>query len=446
MAPAAFLFALLPAAAGAAPWTLERVLQVARERDPLVRAAHERGAAGRAEGAVALASLSPRASLTAGAIRGDDPALLFSARLRQGRFTAADFAPPSLNQPPAATALEWGFTVEQPLWNGGAEVMAPGLAAHLGRAASAGERAGVANALLSAVSVFLDAVRAEAALRADSIALAAADEGARAAASRFRLGQVPELDTLRASAHAAGARADWLARRSDRDLALTRLSRLVGERVDAGALETPAGDDEADADAPAPGGADGAEGTAPGSRAARGRGEVEAARERAGAEGVAARRAGLSLLPSLNARAGVNQYRDPEAGAWTRRWSAGLALDLPLWDGARRIEEWRAARARARAAAAEAEALERELAVAAEAAAAERAVACERRDAMRRARDAAEEAQRLALDRYRAGLLPLGELLNAEAEAARARQGQIAAEIGVTLARYHYLHATGGLR
>ncbi len=433
LAPAALFLALLPAAAGAGPWTLERVLEVARERDPQVRAARARGEAGRAEGAAALSSLSPRASLTAGAIRGDDPALLFSQKLRQGRFTAADFAPPSLNQPPAATALEWGFTVEQPLWNGGAEVTAPGLAAQLGRAASGAERAGVADALLSAVAVFLDAVRAEEALRADSIALAAADEGARAAASRFRMGQVPELDTLRASARAAEARAGWLGRERDRGVALARLSRLVGESMDGTELVAPAGTADA-ADVPAPAGA------------ARGRGEMVAARARAAAEATAARRAGLSLLPSLNARAGLNRYRDSQGGAWARRWSAGLSLDLPLWDGARRIEEWRAAKARARAASAEAEALERELAVAVEAAAADRTVARGRRDAMRHARDASGEALRLALDRYRAGLLPLGELLNAGAEAARARQAQVEAGVGVTLAHYRYLHATGGLR
>ena len=42
--------------------------------------------------------LSPHVTVSSGFTRTDDPAVLFSQKLWQGRFGMADFAIPSLNQ------------------------------------------------------------------------------------------------------------------------------------------------------------------------------------------------------------------------------------------------------------------------------------------------------------------------------------------------------------
>ncbi|MGE5178164.1 MAG: TolC family protein [Bacteroidota bacterium] len=421
------------APARAQTWTLDRVLEAARRSDPGMAAARAAGEAGTAEAATRWSALSPRIGVDAGFTRSDDPALLFSQKLWQGRFTASDFALPALNDPAPRNAWNWGVTAEQPLWNAGAEVTTPALVAHQSRAARAAARAAAADRLLEVAGVYVEAVRARDALAADSAALAAAEEGRRAAAERFQRGQVPELDTLRATTHWAEARVARLASGQRLTVALARLGDVVGERVPAetlGALPDAAA-------------LHGAAATA-GPDAAR-RGEVEAAREEASARGIEATRASLALFPSINARADVRRYEDPETGGGERRFFVGLTASLPIWDGLRRIEERRAAKARAREAAARAEQILRSLKTASVESALAADEAMERRDTALLAAASAEEALRLAQARYRAGLLPQSDLLAVDAEAARARLSRVEAESESVLAQIRLMHARGVL-
>lgn len=420
----------VPRTLHAEPWSVTKVLEAARAHDPGIAAARSAGRAGRADGAAAVSSLSPRVTLDAGATRSDDPALLFSQKLWEGRFTASDFALPSLNQPPARSAWNWGVTVEQPIWNGGSEVTAPRMAAERRRAATGLERYRVGRRLLYAVTTYAGAIRARDALAADSVALASAVAQRRAAGDRFRQGQVPELDTLRAAARWAEARATWLTARKNLRLALVRFAQVVGEDVaveDLGRL--PEAEAVASETASTPGR----------------RGDVEAADAHAGALGLEATRATLKLLPSLNARLDYRDYRDPDSGEGDRRFLAALSVSLPVWDGLKRIEERRAARARAEEAKAQADLARRSAAVEIEDARAEARLSLERRDAARLERAASEEALRLALERYRAGLLSQTDLLAADADAARARVNGVNAEIDAVVAQYRDRQAMGAL-
>lgn len=440
----AALAALVPLATSSAgeTWTLDRVLEAARTQDPLVQSARAGARAGRAEGSAALSALSPRLSFEGNALRTDDPATLFTQRLRQGRFTDADFALSQLNDPAARSALDAGLVLDVPLWNGGVEITAPAAASHQRRAADATADATVASHLLRAVETYVEAVQARASLAADSSAVAAAEESRRAAVVLFQRDQAPEADTLRVAARWGEARLGQLASENRWGTALERLSLLVGQRVDAEGL----GDlpDVGESDLGATWAEGGDDSLSPGAGAARG--ELRAADEHARALDVEARRAGWRLLPSLNSRATLSYYRPWDEGEFEGRWTAGLSLSWPLWDGTRLLQERHAARSRADEAHAAHEGLRRRLAVEVEAARRERRVAGLSRDVARSARAAAEEGLRLASQRYRAELLPLGELLLAEAEAARARHNEVEAEGQVVLAHYRYLQAIGELR
>jgi outer membrane protein TolC len=423
----------MPANDSAGPtWTLERVLDAARDSSPSVRAAKAAGRAGEALGAAQWGALSPKISFRSGLSRSNDPALLFTQRLWQGRFTNDDFALDALNEPGPRTALEYGFVLEQPIWNGGAEVTAPAAVSRAKREARAASDAAVAGALLDAVRRYVGYVSARARAEADSAAAEAADAAHLAAAERHRRGQVPDLDTLRTFAHAAEARERMLSSIRDRDVARRRLGDAIGA--------TPR-DEEIAAPPPGDPGAFLAAGEPAGEPH-----ELRAARARADRLGLEASRASLRLLPSLNGRLAMTYYRDPDVDDVERRWFAGLSLDWPLWDGTVRWQERRAAAAGADGARAEAEALRRELAAREEAARRDLELAGPRRDAARAARDASEEALRLATARYAAGLLPLDALLGVDAEAARARVRHIEREADVFLAGYSYLHATGRLK
>jgi len=417
------------AAASAEPWTLERVLERVRQADPVIRAAQASGDAARAQAADGRAAYSPRLSLQAGVTRSDDPAWLFSQRLWQGRFTADDFALPALNQPAAATGLQWGLVIEQPLWNAGSELTAPGLAGRRRRAADAAERAAVARRLLEAVQRYAEAMAAGAAEAADSAAMAAAEGYRGAAVERLRMGQVSPLDSMRGEARAGEARLRWLSARQARRHALARLGALVGVPLDATSLASLP-------DVP----------DSPAGTTAAARPELVVAREGADALATESRRAGLSLLPSLNSRLAMTEYRDPAIAGWERRWTAAVTLDLPLWDGAHRYQQWRAARARARQAGADADALARDLAVDLSAAQENAVLALERRAVARETAAAAAEALRFASARYRAGLLPLTDLLATDAEAIRAREAQVDAEADAVVGHYRLLWAKGELR
>ncbi len=415
------------ATAHADPWTLARVLDATRREDPSVRAAHAAGTAGRAQAAQQWAYLSPHVTLSAGFTRSDDPAMLFSQKLWQGRFEPSDFAIDALNQPGDRSARQWTITVDQPIWNGARELLAPGLAGRYGRAATQMERAAVADRLLGAAEAWVDAVAARENARAAAQALAFADAMRGATAERLRMGQVADVDTLRASARASEARVRSLGAKRQLAVMLQRLSGLVHAPIDADSL--------------------GAAGVLPPIPAGDGaRGELAAAREAAAAAASQSHQAALALLPSLNSRLAVSQYAPATGSSWERRWMLAVAADFPLFDGAQRLNAWRAARAQATQADANAQALQRDLGVALAAARAAADVAPEQMDAALAGRAAAEEALRLADARYRSGLLPLTDLLAADAEATAARAAAIDATSAATLAHVRLLHALGELR
>jgi outer membrane protein TolC len=389
-------------------------------------------------------------------VRTDDPAVLFTQHLRQGQFTAEDFALEQLNDPAEESALDAGLVLDVPLWNGGVEITAPAAASQLRRAAAAEEDVAIAATLLRAVETYVEAVSARDALEADSIALAAAAERLRIAVELYSRDLAPEVDTLRATASWGEARVASLDGIRRATVALERLSLFVDEEVRAGDLAD-LGDIDLTTDTRATGLDDGAEpegfdalGGVDDLGAAQPdvtqRGELRAADENVEHLALEARRAGYRLLPSLNSRASVTYYRPWDSGDGARRWGVGLALSLPLWDGTQRHAEWKLASARADAARADREELERDLAAASLDALAAARIARERRRVAGVARAAAEEALRLATERYRAGLLPMGELLLADAEAARARHRQIESEGGLVLSHFRYLHARGELR
>jgi outer membrane protein len=425
---AALAAATLPTPAlHAEPWTLARVLDAARAGDPAVRAAHASGAAGRAQAAQSWAMLSPHVTVSAGFTRADDPAMLFSQKLWQGRFTPADFAVDALNQPPATSARQWTVTVDQPLWNGGRELFTPGLAAHWRRAATGMERAQVADRLLGAAQAFVDALAARENARAAAQALEFAEAMRAATAERLRMGQVADVDTLRAAARAAESRVRALGAERQAAVMLGRLSGIVGAPVAAADLA-------ADGDLPPIPAGDGL------------RGELVAAREAAAAASAQSHVAAMSLLPSLNSRFAVSQYAPATGDSWERRWMLAVSADLPVFDGGQRLNAWRAARAQAEQARTGAKALERDLGVALAGARAEADVAERSREAAHAGRAAAEEALRLAGARYRAGLLPLTDLLAADAEATAARGAAIEADSQLLLSRFRLLHALGELK
>ncbi|HEY3707233.1 MAG TPA: TolC family protein [Terracidiphilus sp.] len=81
------------------PLTLRQAIQMALEQNPDVDIAKAGIAEARANSSLARTQYLPQVSFTEDISGGNDPVYVFGTRLRQQRFTAADFALPSLNSP-----------------------------------------------------------------------------------------------------------------------------------------------------------------------------------------------------------------------------------------------------------------------------------------------------------------------------------------------------------
>jgi outer membrane protein TolC len=394
---------LLPAVAAAAALTIEDAMRGAWSRSAALAASAAQVEAARAEAARARDARLPSVTLAARGVRTDEPMMAFGLKLDQGRIASPDFDPRRLNDPAAIEGIGAGATVSLPLFMGGrlaAGQRAAGAMAEAERAEHERRRGEVGAAVVEA---YFGAEAAEEGVRHAEELLAHAAETERFVRERNAQGLALDADLARSVAFRAQAQAERAAALQRRASARSALALLAGDEAAEAELTTPLA-----ALPPSP--AEGDAGDRPDLRAAR-------LRRDAAESGVAAARG--ALLPALFAQASAETMRTPDLGdgaAWT---TLGLVArwDLSLADR----DALRAASARARAAAQALAWRERE--IAREVAEARRAV--ETVDARVRAAEeavaASESARALRAARHRQGLLPLTDVLDAEAALAGAR-------------------------
>ncbi len=404
------------AARAAAPLELTDAIRSAWSRNQGLQASAAGVAAARADADRARDAALPSLSLQARGVRTDEPMMAFGLRLDQGRIAQADFDPRKLNDPAAIGGWGAGASVMLPIYAGGRLTAGRAAAEAMAGAEAQGHLRREEEIAVAVVQAYFGAQAAEEGLRYAEDLLAHATETERFVAARAREGLALDADVARATAFRAQADAGRAAALQQRASARSALTLLTGRDAGDAELVTPV------TAVLAPG----AEGTAA-------RPDLEAARLRQAAaeQGIALARG--SLLPSVGAMAGIDTMRTAglDAGhSWT---TLGLVArwDLSLGD----LRAVRAAEARARAAA-EARAWQEQVA-AREAAEARRAV--EAADARVRAAteavSASESARSLRGARHRQGLLPLTDVLDAEAGLAGARALLLASRLEARVAR-----------
>jgi outer membrane protein TolC len=87
------------AASAQEPLTLRQAVDRALRQNPEAAVARADSKAASAEVSLARTQLLPKLNFTEDISRGNDPVYAFGTRLRQQRFTQADFAPNALNRP-----------------------------------------------------------------------------------------------------------------------------------------------------------------------------------------------------------------------------------------------------------------------------------------------------------------------------------------------------------
>jgi outer membrane protein TolC len=425
LAALAALVVLATASASAAEAqsvTIEEAIRAAWTENPGLRASSAQVEAARAEAARARAGHLPTLSLSARGVRTDQPMMAFGMKLDQARISQADFDPARLNDPDPVGGWGAGASLNLPLFTGGRVAAGARAAGAMAGAEAASHERRRLEIAAGVVEAYFGAQVAEQGVRYADDLLSQARETERFMRERNAQDLALDADVARAAAFRAQAEAERAAALQRRGSARSGLALVAGDAIAAADLATPV-----EALPPIPP-------FAPDAPPPADRPDLVAARlQRDAAEaGVTAARG--SLLPSLFAQAGAETLREASdlgsGGSWTMlglvaRW------DLSLADA----RATRAAQARARAAG---EALHwREREAARDVGEARRAV--ETADVRVRSGEeavkASESARKLRAARHRQGLLPLTDVLDAEAGLAGARALLLASRLEARVAR-----------
>lgn len=437
--PAALLVILLAtrAAIASGPGSVDfpEAVRRALERNAAVGVANQRAVAAGEEARRARGAYLPSLFLEERFVRSDLPAEAFSLKLNQSKFTASDFAIPSLNDPSPRNDFITSVTLAQP-------ILAPkAFLGHriAGREAQARELEAERTreeAVYQVLSAYLAVLTAKEFLEVADRTVAEAGENLRVASALERSGMGLSSDVLRAKVFLARAEAERGTAESRLRLARTSLGLAMGE-----------GDGRpVDASSPLPDLPDEGSLEERVAKARRNRADLKAFSIRVGNAESNVSRERSGYLPEVGF-AGTYQS-DSEENPFdpdNRSWRIEVGLRWNLFDGLRR-----------EAAASEAVA-DRELAKEGYRGASDRAVFEVTRawlgveDASRRLSiaqasvAAAEEGARLVQARYANQLARLVDLLDARTALNAARADRVGARNDLTRSRAELLLACGEL-
>jgi outer membrane protein TolC len=423
LALAALAALALAAPAAASDLSLDDAIRAAWRSNLGLAAAGAQVEAARADASAAGAAAYPTLSVQARAVRTDEPMTAFGLRLDQGRIAPADFAPSRLNDPPALTAIGAGVTLTQPIFAGGRISAGHRALGAVADAEAATRERRSQELALGVTEAYFGAQAAAQGLRFADDLLAQAQETERFVKARNGQGLALDADVARATAFRASAEAERAAAAQRVETARSALVLLAGDEAASASLTTPL------EGAPAPlAGA----GDRPDLRAAR-------LRRDAARAGVSAARG--ALLPELAAQASLETLRTQQLDTGTSWYTVGVVARWQL--GVADARHLSAARARARAAEDALGWLEREARRDADEARRAVETAAARARSADEAVAASESARTLRLARHRQGLLPLTDVLDAEAGLAGARALLLQSRLEARVARARLALALG---
>ena len=422
-----YLKYFLPLAAMAlqaqAPLSIQDAIRTAWTRQSGLQAGAAMVARARAEASAMGALRLPTATLGVGLIRSDEPMTAFGTRLDQARITQMDFQPSSLNHPDAIQGAGATLTLSQPIYAGGRLDAARRAGSDLADAEGAAQGHRRQQVALAITQAYFGAQVAEEALRYAEDTLKQAIETDRFVQARVDQGLMLKSDGERTKAYCAQSGAGVAEARARVASARSALALLAGDDIAADSLTTPLGLPLEQAE-----------------QSAGQRGDLQAVREqaRAAEEGVIAAKGSLKPEVGLQVTAGTMRDALNSGGNWTTV-SLGAKWTFSFGD-AQRVS---AARAAARAA---------ELTVKWQESVADREVQ-EARRAIQTAQakigfaqtavKASESVRAIRTARYREGLLPLMEVLDAESSLTGARTLLLASQLDFRLGQAQLALALG---
>jgi outer membrane protein TolC len=363
----------------------------------------------------------PRVDLIETVQRGNQPVYVFSSLLSQRRFTAANFAIPTLNDPDPVTNTRTAVALEQPVYNAGLTrlgVQAATLERDMATAARDTARQELG---FQAAQAFVRVLQLEATVRAADAAVAAAESDRQRARARRDVGLVTEADVLAVDVHLADMRQRQIAAAGDLAVGRMQLAEAVGLPLTASVAPV------RPAARPAP-----ADGEALVQEALTRHPQLLQANIHLQLAENGRRTARAGLLPTVGVQGGW-EFNGATLGAQQSSWVIGAEVRVNVFRGfadTARMTEADHAHVRATA---ERERVKRRIEVDVRGALAQLNTARAREDAGRTALTQARESQRIMRDRYESGLATVTDVLRAAEAALETESRATTAEMDVIL-------------
>ncbi len=415
------------------PLGLKEAINLALEKNNLLKAAVYEQSAARRERAASRGRYLPRISLDETASASNAPTRVFMMKLDQGRFTQNDFAIDNLNHPSAQGDFRTLLTLDQPLFDAtiihGAELAekeekTSGIALER-------RRQEVAYMVYCAC---LEVQKARGYMKAAEQGVTDAKEHERLAKVRGEAGMGLKSDELRARTYLSEMEQKKISAENDLALARLRLAKVVGsepgESADIREELTPLPMNRGDSELRR--------------LAWENRQDLkESAMEVEKAEtGVKAARG--AYLPTLYGTAGYQMNdRDIPFGRDNDAWMVGASFRWEIFDGFRRYNKKGKAEALAGAASEYLENYRKDVALQVEESRLRREEAAKRLEVARHSVQDSEEVVRLISRRFENSIATFVELLDAQTALNDARARLIGNESGYALATARLFNTTG---
>lgn len=426
-------------ASSGAPLTLRQAVDTALGQNPQGTIARADAAAAKAAASEARTALLPHLNFTEDMSRGNDPVYVFGSRLRQQRFTSADFALNALNRPVPIGNFATRFSGNWMLFDSWrTERMIHG--ADLGRqAADEGTKAADQGIVLRVVQAYEAVLYAERQVDVTEGEQKTAQALLTQVTQHVTAGLAVDSDRMQAEVNAAARQQELIAAQGNLDVAWAELRTAMGVEDSQPSPSTPAQLAPIEPRAfPASTLADEL------AMALKNRPDLAAIQKMQQAQGAALGAARSSFGPTVAAYGNWEQDRPTLTGSGGNNWVAGVQVNLDILPLGKRDQL-----ARQHAAALKANAqltqARQQLRLAVSQAHIQRQTAELSVETARAAMDQAAESLRILRNRYNAGLATITDLLRAEDAGRESQSNYWRAVYGNATAYAALLYAEGVL-
>jgi outer membrane protein TolC len=416
------------------PLTLRQAIQVALKQSPDVDAARAGVDEAKANASLARTQYLPQVNFTEDMSRGDDPVYVFGTRLRQQRFTQADFALPALNSPNPignfATRISGGWLLFDSLHTQksihGADLMQ--------KSAASSAEAVDQKVVLDVVQAYQGVLYAERQVDIAQHELETAEALLSSVEDHVKSGLSVESDRMSAQVSVAARKQGMIAAQGNLDLAWAQLRVAMGTpELKTSTLRPieqksfPKNDFEQEVQT-----------------AGKNRHDLAALSEVQSAQAIAESEARWSFGPRVSAYGNWEDDRQSLGGQGGNNWVAGVQIGVDILPLGKRALLAKAKATKARADS-QLNAYQQQIRLQVNQAHIQRQTAELSLETARTAIDQAAESLRILRNRYGAGLATITDLLRAEDAEREAQTDYWHAVYGNTMAYAQLLFATGTL-